>query len=323
MVRVDASRLPPRYRGAEWIARGGMGEIYRAEDGDLDRVVAIKVLADRFAGDDAIRERFTREALTAARLSSAPGTVTIFDVGEHEGRPYIVMEYLGGGSLADRIAAEGAQPLGRSLAWLRRGGGRARRGARERDRAPRRQARQPAPRRRRPGPRGRLRRRERRAPGLADGDGHRRRHSRLPGARAGPGRARERPRATATRWRSSPSSSSPARAPSRASPRPPRRWRTRALRSPRRRGSIPSCRPASTRRSLEAWRRIPSSGTTRRPSSYTASARRSTRRQGTTRIVAAPQTRSSGASRSRCGMLGASSSRRASWLRRCSRATEA
>ena len=116
---VDASRLPPRYRGAEWIARGGMGEIYRAEDGDLDRVVAIKVLADRFAGDDAIRKRFTREALTAARLSSAPGTVTIFDVGEHEGRPYIVMEYLGGGSLADRIAAEGAQPLGRSLGWLR------------------------------------------------------------------------------------------------------------------------------------------------------------------------------------------------------------
>ena len=96
-----------------------MGEIYRAKDGDLDRVVAIKVLADRFAGDDAIRERFTREALTAARLSSAPGTVTIFDVGEHEGRPYIVMEYLGGGSLADRIAAEGAQPLGRSLGWLR------------------------------------------------------------------------------------------------------------------------------------------------------------------------------------------------------------
>ena len=45
--------------------------------------------------------------------------MTIFDVGEHEGRPYIVMEYLGGGSLADRIAAEGAQPLGRSLGWLR------------------------------------------------------------------------------------------------------------------------------------------------------------------------------------------------------------
>ena len=47
-----------------------------------------------------------------------PSTVTIFDVGEHEGRPYIVMEYLAGGSLADRLAAEGAQPLGRSLEWL-------------------------------------------------------------------------------------------------------------------------------------------------------------------------------------------------------------
>ena len=117
-VSVDASRLPPRYRRPERIGYGGMGEIFRAEDADLDRVVAIKVLADRFVDDDAIRARFTREALTAARLSSAPGTVTIFDVGEHEGRPYIVMEYLGGGSLADRIAAEGAQPLGRSLAWL-------------------------------------------------------------------------------------------------------------------------------------------------------------------------------------------------------------
>ena len=44
--------------------------------------------------------------------------MTIFDVGEHEGRPYIVMEYLAGGSLADRLSAQGAQPLGRSLAWL-------------------------------------------------------------------------------------------------------------------------------------------------------------------------------------------------------------
>jgi hypothetical protein len=118
-VSVSTSPLPSRYRGAERIARGGMGEIYRAEDTQLERTVAIKLLAEGFANDPSVRERFTREALAAARLSRAPSTVTIFDVGEHEDRPYIVMEYLAGGSLADRLAAEGAQPLGRSLAWLR------------------------------------------------------------------------------------------------------------------------------------------------------------------------------------------------------------
>ena len=114
----ESNRLPPRYRQPELIARGGMGEIYRAEDADLQRTVAIKVLAEHLAGDVGIRGRFTREALAAARLSNAPSTVTIYDVGEHEGRPYIVMEYLPGGSLADRIGREGAQPLGRALEWL-------------------------------------------------------------------------------------------------------------------------------------------------------------------------------------------------------------
>ena len=102
----------------ERIARGGMGEIFRAEDADLARIVAIKVLADRYANDEAIRARFTREALAAARLSDAPSTVTIFDVGEHDDHPYIVMEYLSGGSLADRLVRDGAQPIGRSLDWL-------------------------------------------------------------------------------------------------------------------------------------------------------------------------------------------------------------
>ena len=115
---VDESRLPRRYQHPELIARGGMGEVYRAEDADLARVVAVKLLSGRFADNDAIRGRFTREALAVARLSHAPSTVTIFDVGEHGGRPYIVMEYLPGGSLADRLEREGAQPVGRSLDWL-------------------------------------------------------------------------------------------------------------------------------------------------------------------------------------------------------------
>jgi serine/threonine-protein kinase len=91
---VDESAVPDRYRNAELIARGGMGEVYRAEDADLARIVAVKLLAGRFADNEAIRGRFTREALAVARLSHAPSTVTIFDVGEHGGRPYIVMEYL-------------------------------------------------------------------------------------------------------------------------------------------------------------------------------------------------------------------------------------
>jgi len=110
--------LPARYRAPELVARGGMGVIYRAEDGLLGRIVAVKVLADPYADDEGIRRRFTHEALAAARLSNAPHTITIFDVGEHDGRPYIVMEYLVGGSLADRLTAQGAQPAGRALAWL-------------------------------------------------------------------------------------------------------------------------------------------------------------------------------------------------------------
>jgi serine/threonine protein kinase len=115
---VNERELPDRYENPERIARGGMGEVFRAEDRDLGRIVAIKVLGDHYADSDAIRGRFTREARAVARLSNAPSTVTIFDVGDHNGRPYIVMEYLPGGSLADRLEREGAQPVGRSLAWL-------------------------------------------------------------------------------------------------------------------------------------------------------------------------------------------------------------
>jgi serine/threonine-protein kinase len=95
-----------------------MGEIYRATDSTLGRAVAIKVLARRYAQDEDVRARFTREALAAARLSGAPHVVTIFDVGEWEERPFIVMEYLAGGSLNDAIQRHGAQPAGQALEWL-------------------------------------------------------------------------------------------------------------------------------------------------------------------------------------------------------------
>jgi hypothetical protein len=109
--------LPPRYSQPRRIGHGGMGDIYLARDSLLDREVAIKVLAERQAQDESTRERFTREALAAARLSSEPGTVTIFDVGEWNGRPFIVMEYLGGGSLEGRLRGD-RPPLTRALTWL-------------------------------------------------------------------------------------------------------------------------------------------------------------------------------------------------------------
>src|SRR5919199_6863789 len=101
-MAVDTQIVPPRYRGPQLIGRGGMGEIYRATDATLGRAVAIKILAERYAADEDVRSRFTREALAAARLSGDPHIVTIYDVGQHAERPYIVMEYMSGGSLEDR-----------------------------------------------------------------------------------------------------------------------------------------------------------------------------------------------------------------------------
>src|ERR671927_1481051 len=117
-MAVNTDLLPPRYRSPKRIARGGMGEIYRATDSTLGRAVAVKVLAERYARDEAIRTRFTREALAAARLSGEPNIVTIFDVGEHAERPFIVMEYLSGGSLEDRVRRDGAQSPAQALEWL-------------------------------------------------------------------------------------------------------------------------------------------------------------------------------------------------------------
>jgi len=109
--------LPERYAGPQTIGRGGMGEIYRATDTSLGRAVAIKVLDDRYAQDLNVRARFTREALAAARLSGNPSIVTIYDVGEHHERPFIVMEYLGGGSLEEQLR-HGAVAPRQALQWL-------------------------------------------------------------------------------------------------------------------------------------------------------------------------------------------------------------
>jgi len=98
-----------------------MGEVYRALDSVLERQVAVKLLAERHARDDDAHARFRREALSAARLSGAPHVITVFDVGEHGTQPYIVMEYLEGGSVYDRLR-EGRIPSGLALDWLDQAG---------------------------------------------------------------------------------------------------------------------------------------------------------------------------------------------------------
>jgi serine/threonine-protein kinase len=91
-----------RYELSERLGHGGMATVYLAHDHKLDREVAIKLLADNLAGDDELRTRFSREARLAARLDH-PNVVQVFDVGEEDGRPYIVMEYVEGGTVGDRL----------------------------------------------------------------------------------------------------------------------------------------------------------------------------------------------------------------------------
>jgi serine/threonine protein kinase len=110
--------LPARYARPRMLASGGMGRVFHALDTELHRDVAVKVLADRYAGDQEIRARFRREALAAARLSGNPNIVTIFDVTEYGGLPMIVMEYLHGGSLEARIHGHGGCPPAQVLEWL-------------------------------------------------------------------------------------------------------------------------------------------------------------------------------------------------------------
>ncbi len=98
-----------------------MGEVYRATDTVLERKVAVKLLSVRYASEDDVRARFRREALAAARLSGSPHVITVFDVGEHRKRPFIVMEYLEGGTVHDRLR-EGPIAPGVALAWLTQAG---------------------------------------------------------------------------------------------------------------------------------------------------------------------------------------------------------
>jgi len=109
--------LPERYTSVRLVGEGGMAEVHAAFDSTLGREVAVKILAARYCADATMRRRFLREARLAASLADHPHIVTVYDVGEWDGRPYIVMELATGGSVADRLGT-GIPPQEEALAWL-------------------------------------------------------------------------------------------------------------------------------------------------------------------------------------------------------------
>ena len=102
------------YRVVELIGRGGMGEVYRAHDGRLDRNVALKILAPRYADDDAFRERLLRESRLAASLDH-PNVVPVYDAGEADAGFYLAMRYVEGDDLRAVLRRDGALAPTRAL----------------------------------------------------------------------------------------------------------------------------------------------------------------------------------------------------------------
>src|ERR671929_992882 len=115
--------LPARYRVVRHLASGGMAAVWEAHDELLDRDVAVKILAPHLGQDERGRRRFQREARAAAGLSSHPHVVTIYDVGEHDGRAFMVMELMRGGTVGERLKAGRAIADDTALRWLHEAAG--------------------------------------------------------------------------------------------------------------------------------------------------------------------------------------------------------
>jgi serine/threonine protein kinase len=103
-----------RYQILEKLGQGGMGVVYRAFDTLLERVVALKVISTPIEDKPAVRERFIREARAAGQLSH-PNIITIHDLGEHDGQPYLAMELLEGEDLLSRMARPERMSLRRKV----------------------------------------------------------------------------------------------------------------------------------------------------------------------------------------------------------------
>jgi serine/threonine-protein kinase len=121
MATIDERRgtiFAGRYRLERRLGSGGMADVWLAEDQELGRKVAIKILHERYANDPQFVERFRREATHAAGLSH-PNVVSIYDRGEAEGSYYIVMEYVEGRTLKELIVTRGPCPVPVAISYVR------------------------------------------------------------------------------------------------------------------------------------------------------------------------------------------------------------
>src|SRR5579862_8551820 len=114
MALTSGTKLGP-YEILSPLGAGGMGEVYKARDTRLERTVAVKVLPQNLSGNEELRQRFDREAKTISQFSHAH-ICALYDVGHQDGVDFLVMEYLEGETLTDRLA-RGALPTEQLLRW--------------------------------------------------------------------------------------------------------------------------------------------------------------------------------------------------------------